>query len=93
MKTITRIISRLPARRLSVLYDSVALTMMAGAFMFLVAFTGCVGYVDGGGYGGAVIAPVPDLYIFGGGYDRGYDEQRYSHRGFESRSGFHGNHR
>jgi len=90
MNKFTRIISRLPARRLSILYDSLVLAAMAGMFLFMLAFTGCVGYVDGDRYGGAVVVPGPDLYIFGGGYDRGYDEHRYSHRGYESRSVAHG---
>ncbi len=57
----------------------------------LGALTGCVGYV-GDGYGGAeVIAPGPDVAIFGGGFERGRDVHVYSHRGFVSRGGgFHG---
>ena len=54
----------------------------------LVALTGCVGYVDGG-YGGAVIVPGPDVYLFGGGYDRGRDARDYGHRGYESRAVAH----
>jgi len=51
---------------------------------------GCVGYVDGG-YGGAVIvAPAPDVFLFGGGYDRGRDVHGYSQRGSESRAVAHG---
>jgi hypothetical protein len=53
----------------------------------LTTLTGCVGYVDGGGGGAAVIVPGPDVYLFGGGYDRGGDARGYSHRGFESRGG------
>jgi hypothetical protein len=52
----------------------------------MTALAGCVGYVDGGG-GGAVIVPGPDVFLFGGGYDRGHDEHGFSHRGFESRGG------
>jgi hypothetical protein len=56
----------------------------------LTVLTGCVGYV-GGGYGGdAVIVPGPDVYLFGGGYDRGGDARGYSHRGAVSRGGGHG---
>ena len=60
----------------------------------LTALTGCLGVVGGGGeygddYGGAVIVPRPDVYIFGGGYDRGRDEHDYSHRGHESRGVAH----
>ena len=54
----------------------------------LAALTGCVGYVDGG-YGGAVVAPGPDVVLFGGGYDRGRDVHDYSHRGSESRAVAH----
>jgi len=54
----------------------------------LAAVMGCVGYVDGG-YGGAVVVPGPDVYLFGGGYDRGRDAHDYSHRGSESRAVAH----
>ncbi len=60
-------------------------------FGVLVAagLTGCVGYV-GGGYGGAVVvAPGPDLYLFGGGYERGHDVHEYSRRGAESHAVAH----
>ena len=50
------------------------------------ALTGCVGFVDGGGYGGDVVVPGPDVYLFGGGYDRGRDVHGYSQRGFASRA-------
>ena len=60
-----------------------------------VLLAGCVGYVDGG-YGGYVDNgdfyggdPGPDVYLFGGGYDRGGDVHGYSHRGAESRSVAH----
>ena len=48
------------------------------------ALTGCVGYV-GGGYSGAVVVPGPDVYFYGGGYERGHDVRVYSQRGYESR--------
>ena len=54
----------------------------------LMALTGCVGYVRGG-YGGAVVVPGPDLYFFGGSYERGHDVHDYSRRGFESRGSRH----
>jgi len=61
-----------------------------------VLLTGCVGYVDGGyggGYGddGGYYGgdPGPDIYLFGGNYDRGHDVQAYSHRGSVSRSAAH----
>ena len=59
----------------------------------LAALTGCVGYVDGGyvsgGYGGAVVVAEPDVYLFGGGYDRGRDVHGYSNRGSVSRAAAH----
>jgi hypothetical protein len=57
----------------------------------LAALVGCVGYVDAG-YGGAVVVPGPvfvpgpDVYFYGGGYERGRDVRVYSHRGAESRA-------
>ena len=58
------------------------------AIALLAALTGCMGWV-GGGYGGTVAVPGPDLYLFGGGYDRGRDVHDYSHRGSESRAAAH----
>ena len=59
----------------------------------LAALTGCVGYVDGGyvsgGYGGAVVVAEPDVYLFGGGYERGRDVHGYSDRGSASRAVAH----
>ncbi len=55
----------------------------------LTALTGCVGYVDGGG-GVNVVAPGPDVYLFGGGYDRGRDVHVYSDRGHASIGAAHG---
>jgi hypothetical protein len=54
----------------------------------LAALTGCVGYVRGG-YDGAVVVPGPDVYVFGGPYERGRDVRVYSHRGSESRASAH----
>jgi hypothetical protein len=54
----------------------------------LAGLMGCVGYVDGG-YGGAVVVPGPDVYFYGGGYERGHDVRAYSHRGVESRAVAH----
>jgi len=54
----------------------------------LAALTGCVGFV-GGGYGGEVVVPGPDLFLFGGGYDRGRDVHGYSDRGSVSRAAAH----
>jgi hypothetical protein len=58
----------------------------------LAALTGCIGVADGGGggyYGGAVVVAEPDMYVFGGGYERGRDVHDYSHRGVESRAVAH----
>ena len=56
----------------------------------LAALMGCVGagYVDGG-YGGAVIVPGPDVYVLGGGHERGRDVHAYSNRGVASRAAAH----
>ncbi len=60
------------------------------ALALLAALTGCVGYVDGGGgYGGVIVAPEPDVFLFGGGYDRGRDVHDYDRRGGESRAVAH----
>ena len=55
----------------------------------LASLTGCVGYVDGGYYGGPVVVPGPSVYFWGGDYDRGRDVRVYSHRGYESRAVAH----
>ena len=65
------------------------LIISALAIGFLGASMGCVGYVEGGYGGGAVVVPGPDLYLFGGGYERGRDVHVYSHRGGESRAMAH----
>ena len=54
----------------------------------LCGLLGCVGYVDGG-YEGVVTVPAPDIYIWGGGYERGRDVHEYSQRGRESREAAH----
>ncbi|MGA3180692.1 MAG: hypothetical protein ABSF38_10145 [Verrucomicrobiota bacterium] len=55
----------------------------------LAALTGCVGYV-GGGYGGTVIVPGPDVSFWGGGvYERGPDVHAFSQRGVASRAVAH----
>ena len=59
--------------------------------VLLTGLMGCVGvgYVDGG-YGGAVVVPgPPDVYFWGGGYEKGHEVHAYSHRGFESRGVAH----
>ena len=59
----------------------------------LAALTGCLGFVgdggDGGYYGGEVVVPGPELYLFGGGFDRGRDAHDYGRRGHESRAAAH----
>ena len=60
--------------------------LLVGAL--LATLIGCVGYV-GGGYGGDVVVAEPDVYVFGGGYERGRDVHDYSHRGAESRAVAH----
>ena len=55
----------------------------------LAALTGCVGYVDGGYYGGPVVVPGPSVYFWGGDYDRGRDVHIYSQRGVQSRTVAH----
>jgi hypothetical protein len=66
------------------------------AVALLAALTGCVGYVDGGGgYGGTVVVPGPDVVVYGGGfygggvYERGHDVHGYSDRGSVSRAAAH----
>ena len=66
---------------------------MSLGMAMLTVVAGCWGYVDegyvGGGYGGSVFVPSPDVVFFGGGYERGRDVHEYSHRGEASRSFAH----
>jgi hypothetical protein len=64
-----------------------SIALLAG----LAGLTGCVGYVDGGGYGygDAVVVGGPEVGFYGGGYERGRDVHDYSHRGSFSRSVAH----
>jgi hypothetical protein len=65
----------------------------------LTVVTGCTGYVGGGygggggyvggGYGGAVVVAQPDVYLYGGSYERRQDVHVYSNRGVESRAVVH----
>ena len=57
--------------------------------VLLAALTGCVGYVDGGYYGGPVVVPGPSVYFWGGDHDRGRDVHVYSQRGGASRAVAH----
>jgi hypothetical protein len=95
MKTKTTIQSRLKAlyaTRLNALKVSFGVALLIG-------LAGCVGYVDDGYDGGAVVATGPDVWLFGGSYDHVHDVRVYSHRGAVSRGfahpvgGGHGGHR
>jgi len=68
--------------------DPVNLIKIGLGIALLAALTGCVGFV-GGGYGGEVVVPGPDLFLFGGDYDRGRDVHGYSDRGSVSRAAAH----
>jgi hypothetical protein len=50
-------------------------------FVLALAMTGCVGYVRGDG---GVVVAEPDVFLFGGYYDRG-PYREYGRRGYESR--------
>ena len=54
----------------------------------LLAFTGCVGYLDGG-YVGPVVVPGPDVYFYNDYHERGPIVYNYSHRGHESHESAH----
>ncbi len=71
---------------------------MVATLTAIGCLSGCLGYVDGGyggygdygGYGNyGGYDNGPDLYLFGGDYDRGRDVQQYSHRGSASRASVH----
>lgn len=68
--------------------NSLGLIKIWAGIALLTVLTGCVGYV-GGGYGGTVIVPGPDVYFWGGDHDRGRDVHVYSQRGVESRAVAH----
>jgi hypothetical protein len=59
------------------------------AIGILATLTGCAtfGYEDY--YGSEVYAPGPDIYLFGGDFDRGHDVRHFSNRGHESRGVVH----
>jgi len=56
----------------------------------LAGSPGCVvsgeAYDDGGG---GVVVEEPDVFLFGGGFDRRHDAHDFSHRGSESRAAAH----
>jgi hypothetical protein len=56
-----------------------------GQHSIVVTFAPASGIQD---YGGVVVV-APDLYLFGGGYDRGHDVHDYSRRGSDSRATAH----
>jgi hypothetical protein len=62
------------------------LTAVHGQHSILVTFAPASGIPY---YGGGVVVSAPDLYLFGGGYDRGRDVRDYSRRGSESRRAAH----
>ena len=55
----------------------------------LASLMGCVGYVDGGYYGGPAVVSGPGVVFWGGDYDRGRDVHVYSQRGVASRAVAH----
>jgi len=76
--------------------ESINRIRLGFGIMLVAALTGCGGYIGGdyggGDYGGGDYGDYDgggDLYIFGGGYDRGRDVQNYSHRGSASRGAAH----
>jgi len=80
-----------PVNRIKIGLGIVLIAVLTGSLM------GCAGYVDGG-YGGGYgyyggddgyYDGGPDIYLFGGNYDRGRDVQGYSHRGSVSRATAH----
>jgi hypothetical protein len=76
---------------------------MALGIALLATMTGCAGYVedegeyyddqgyyDQGYYGeGYYDGGGPDIYVFGGRYERGHDVRRFARRGLESRAAAH----
>jgi len=60
------------------------------AIAVLTALTGCIGFVDGGGYGYDDGGWWGGWWGGGGGYDRGRDVHGYSARGAASRGAAHG---
>ena len=89
MKTLNSLSRLILEKQLSRAYDVCGVLIIAMTVLFLTTVTGCVGFVDGGGGGGVVVAE-PDFWLFGGGYDRGYDAHGYSHRGSASWGAAHG---
>ena len=67
----------------------VDLIKIGAGIALVAALTGCVGFVGGDGGGGEVVVPGPDLFLFGGDYDRGRDVHGYSQRGSSSRAAAH----
>jgi hypothetical protein len=65
------------------LFDQIKIGLAIGVLSALTG--GCVGFVGGGGRGAVIVPGPPDVFLFGGGYDRGHDVHGYSQRGAESR--------
>ena len=76
-----------PDRRANWSHFLALTTVISLAVLAVTTLNGCVGYVGNDGYGGAVIAPEPDLWLYGDGFDHGYAVHDYSRRGHESRGG------
>ena len=66
---------------------AVRITIALGIAL-LAIMSGCVGYV-GGGYGGAVVVPVPGVFFYDGFNEGGPYWHAYSRRGAESRAWAH----
>ena len=71
--------------------DRIKIGLAMAAWM---AFAGCVGCWDGGGYydggyGGPVGVDIEAPFFFSGFFDRGYDVRAYSHRGHASHAVAH----
>ena len=70
------------------LFERIKIGLVIG---LLLGLTGCAGYWGEGYYGNTMMVsgPEPDMFLFGGNYDRGRDAHNYSHRGSESRRAAH----
>ena len=67
------------------LVDRIKIGLLIG---LMTALTGCASY-GGGPYYNEGVVVEPDVYLFGGYYDRGRDAHNYSHRGSQSRGAAH----
>ncbi len=55
----------------------------------LLASTGCAGFTGAGYYDDQVVVQGPDMYLFGGDYERGRGVHEYARRGSGSRGAAH----